>query len=138
MNGQKTLFIDADLRKSDGRILFNLPERKGLTSIISGFYENNEDNYKQTSIENLSFISTGPLPPNPAQFLQSKNMDKTLDELKEMFDVIIIDTPALTMADAISLLPAVDGCIYIADSLKTKEEKAFKVCSHLRKWGATF
>ncbi len=39
MNGQKTLFIDADLRKSDGRILFDLPERKGLTSIISGLYE---------------------------------------------------------------------------------------------------
>ncbi len=39
-----------------------------------------------------------------------------MDELKEQFDVIIIDTPALTMADAVSLLPTVDGCIYIADS----------------------
>ena len=134
MNGQKTLFIDADLRKSDGRILFDLPERKGLTSIVSGFYKI-KDIIQQTGIENLSFISTGPLPPNPAQFLQSKNMDKTLSELKEMFDVIIIDTPALTMADAVSLLPAVDGCIYIADSLKTKEEKAVQSLQSLKKVG---
>lgn len=134
MNGQKTLFIDADLRKSDGRILFNLPERKGLTSIVSGFYKI-EDVIQETDIGNLSFISTGPLPLNPSQFLQSKNMDTMLRELKDTFDVIIIDTPALTMADAVGLLPTVDGCIYIADSSKTKEEKAIQSLQSLRKVG---
>lgn len=134
MNGQRTLFIDADLRKSDGRILFNLPERKGLTSIISGFYQIDEI-IQRTSTENLSFISTGPLPPNPAQFLQSKSMDKMLDDLKDLYDVIIIDTPALTMSDAVSLLPTVDGCIYIADTLKTKEEKALQSLESLKKVG---
>lgn len=134
MNGQKILFIDADFRKPDGRILFDLPERKGLTSIISGFYKI-EDIIQQTNTENLSFISTGPLPPNPVQFLQSQSMDKVLDDLKEMFDVIIIDTSALTVADAVTLLPMMDGCIYVADALKTKEEKAAQSLESLKKVG---
>lgn len=134
MNGQKVLFLDADFRKPDGRILFDLPERKGLTSIISGFYEIG-DIIQRTNTENLSFISTGPLPPNPVQFLQSQSMDKVLDDLKEIFDVIIIDTSALTVADAVTLLPMMDGCIYIADALKTKEEKAVQSLESLKKVG---
>lgn len=134
LNGQKTLFIDANLRKSDGRIHFNLPERRGLTSVISGFYKLAES-IQNTEIENLSFISTGPLPPNPAQFLQSEKMDSMLTELKELYDVIIIDVPALEVADAISLLPTVDGCIYVANTSKTKEEKAFQSIDSLKKVG---
>ncbi|MBO1910607.1 CpsD/CapB family tyrosine-protein kinase, partial [Microvirga sp. 3-52] len=134
LNGQKTLFIDANLRGSDSRKRFNLPDRKGLTSIISGYYEKNQV-IQDTSTDNLSFLSTGPLPPNPAQFLQSKKMTKMLDELKEQFDVIIIDTPALTKADTISLLPSVDGCIYVADASKTHEEKAFQSLESIKKVG---
>ena len=134
LNGQKTLFIDANLRKSDSRLLFNLPERKGLTSIISGYYEKDQV-IQETSTDNLSFLSTGPLPPNPAEYLQSKAMTKMLEELKEEFDVIIIDTPALTKADAISLLPTVDGCIYVADASKTREDKALQGLESIKKVG---
>ena len=134
MNGQKTLFLDANLRKSDGRKLFNLPERKGLTSIISGFYKINEV-VQQTAVENLSFIGTGPLPPNPDRFLQSDNMNKIMAELKDSYDVIIIDSSALMMSDAVSLLPATDSCIYITDVLKTKEDKAVQSLESLKKVG---
>lgn len=134
LNGQKTLFIDANLRKSDSRMLFNLPERKGLTSIISGYYEIDKV-IQETNTDNLSFLSTGPLPPNPAQFLQSKAMAEMLDELKEQFEVIIIDTPALTKADSISLLPTVDGCIYVADASKTPEDKALQSLESIKKVG---
>ena len=134
LNGQKTLFIDANLRKSDSRLVFNLPERKGLTSIISGYYEKDQV-IQETSTDNLSFLSTGPLPPNPAQFLQSKAMINMIEELKEQFDVIIIDTPALTKADAISLLPTVDGCIYVADAYKTREDKALQSLESIKKVG---
>lgn len=134
MNGQKVLFIDADFRKPDGRFLFDLPERKGLTSSIAGYYDV-KDIIQQTTTENLSFISTGPLPSNPVQFLQSQNMNNVLGELKQMFDVIIIDTSALTVADAVTLLPMMDGCIYIADVQKTKAEKAIQGLESLKKVG---
>ena len=55
--------------------------------------------------------------------------------MKEQFDVIIIDTPALTMADAVCLLPVVDGCIYIADTFKTREDKAVQSLESLKKVG---
>jgi polysaccharide biosynthesis transport protein len=62
-------------------------------------------------------------------------MAEMLDELKEQFEVIIIDTPALTKADAISLLPTVDGYIYVADAYKTPEDKALQSLESIKKVG---
>lgn len=131
LDGKKTLFIDADLRKSDGRILFNLHERKGLTSIISGSYELDEV-IQATNIENLSFISTGPLPSNPAKILLSDDMEKILQRLKTMFDVIVLDSPALNVSESVCLLPIVDGCIFIVDTKKTKQKKAIQSLQMLK------
>ena len=74
MNGQKTLFIDANLRKSDWRIVFDLPERKGLTSIISGFYK--KDQYSTNEYENLSLLSSGPLAAKSSTISSIENYDK--------------------------------------------------------------
>lgn len=136
MDGQKTLFIDADLRKSDGRLLFNLPERKGLTSVISGFYEL-DTIIQETGIENLSFIGTGPLPLNPVKFIIADGMEKLLDDIKVLFDVVIIDSPPLTVADGISLIQAVDGCIYVTHVKKTTEVNALKYLEYLKNVNAT-
>ncbi len=136
MDGQKTLFIDADLRRADGRLLFNLPERKGLTSVVSGFYKLDEV-IQKTGTENLSFISTGPIPLNPVKFILADTMENLLDELKDLFEVIIIDAPALSVADGFNLLPFVDGCIYITHSKRTKEEKALYYLRSLEKVNAT-
>jgi len=135
MDGKKTLFLDADLRKSDGRILFNLPNRKGLTSVISGFY-NVENVIQETKIENLSFIGTGPQAIHPVKFLLEDRMDKLLDDVKTMFDVVIIDSTALNIADGINLITAVDGCIFVAHSRKTKLDKALSVLYYLKKFNA--
>lgn len=135
MDGQKTLFIDADLRKSDGRLLFNLPERKGLTSVISGFYKL-DDVIQKTGTDNLFFISTGPIPLNSVKFLLAEEMGKLLDELKELFDVIVIDTPALSVADGFNMLPFVDGCILITHAKRTKEEKALHYLRSLERVNA--
>ena len=71
--GKKTVFVDADLRYPVGRELFNLPERKGLTTIISG-HKSLEQVIQDTETENLSFISAGPIPPNPTEVLSSDEM----------------------------------------------------------------
>ena len=132
MDNKKTLFIDADFHKSDGRRLFNLPERKGLTSVLSGKSKLNEI-IQETGIENLYFISTGPIPPNPTPYLLSDDMDKVMHKMRAMFDVIIIDTPALTVADAVILLPLIDGCIFIVNAIKTSEKDALQNIRLLKK-----
>ncbi|MBO0588599.1 polysaccharide biosynthesis tyrosine autokinase [Sporosarcina sp. E16_8] len=131
-DNKKTLFVDTNFRKSDGRLLFDLPERKGLTSVLSGNYKLNEI-VQETGIKNLSFIGTGPLPSNPTPFLLSEKMDKLLDELKTLFDVIIIDSPALIVADAVSLLRMTDGCIFIVNARKTSEKQAIDSFQSLSK-----
>lgn len=135
MDGQKTVFVDANLRKPIGRRVFNLPERKGLTSTISGKFNLNEI-IQQTETENLSFISAGPIPPNPTEVLSSEKMKILIERLKRQFDVIIIDTPPLVVADAISLSTSVDGCLYVVDAGSTKELQASKSLAELQKVGA--
>ena len=132
MDNKKTLFVDADFQKSDGRRLFNLPERKGLTSFISGNSKLNEI-IQKTGLENLYFISTGPIPPNPTPYLLSDDMDKVMHHLRAMFDVIIIDAPDLTVADAMILLPLIDGCIFIVNASKTSEKDAVQNIRLLKK-----
>lgn len=135
MDGKKTVFIDADLRKPIGRHLFDLPERKGLTSTVSGDIQLDEI-IQKTEIENLFFISAGPIPPNPAEVLSSTKMQALLTMLKEQFDVIIIDTPPLAVADCLSLSTMVEGCLYVVDAERTKEKVANKSLRQLQKVGA--
>ena len=135
MAGKKTIFIDGDLRKPNGGELFNFTERKGLTSFISGHYELKEI-IQKTGTKNLSFIGTGPIPPDPTEVLSSDEMKRVIENLKEHYDVIIIDTPPLVVADAVSLSTVVDGCLYVIDAGRTKEEQASKSLEQLKMVGA--
>ncbi|MBE1557083.1 polysaccharide biosynthesis tyrosine autokinase [Sporosarcina limicola] len=136
MDGKRTVFVDANLRKPIGRRIFNLPERKGLTSMISGQFKLKEI-IQKTEMENLFFISAGPIPPNPTEVLSSTKMEQLIDMLKEQFDVIIIDTPPLLVVDALRLSTFVDGCLYVIDAGRTKEEQASKSLKQLEKVGAS-
>ena len=88
---------------------------------------------QKTETENLSFIGSGPIPPNPAEVLSSPKMKALIEELKNQFEVIIIDTPSLNVADTISLSMVVDGCIYVIDAEVTKEEQVSISLGQLRK-----
>lgn len=137
MDGKKTVYVDTDLRKPDGRKLFDLPERNGLTSAISGEFKL-EEVIQQTSINNLFFISAGPIPPNSAEILSSTIMKEVIEELKSNFDVIIFDTSPLSVTDALSLSMLVDGCLFVINAANSKEELARKSMARLTKVGTTF
>ena len=81
MSGKKTIYIDANFRKSSRRVLFNLPKRKGLYSNIAGHYTLDKI-IQETGIDNLSFISAGPIPLNPTKFLASNQMEHLFEEFK--------------------------------------------------------
>jgi capsular exopolysaccharide synthesis family protein len=129
--GKQVLVIDADLRKPTMHHTFMKTNRMGLSNILSGQVLPNEV-IALTHIENLSLLSSGPTPPNPSEMLGSQRMSALLTELKEIYDIIIIDTPpALAVTDAQLIATQTDGVIFVIDSGKVKRELALKVKSNL-------
>lgn len=130
---KKVVYVDADFRKSDGRKFFNVLNRNGWISYISGQNALSEIIHP-TQFDHLSFIGTGPLPQNPTPFLISEKMAELLWKLEAMFDIVIVDTPALTEMDMIHLLPIVDGCLFIVNTKKTKGKQALDGIKILKKF----
>lgn len=98
--GENTLLIDADLRAPRQHSIFNLPNRIGLSSLLSG-RAGFEVIERIPSLGNLAVLPAGAIPPNPLELLSGAEFSHMLRELSEQFDVIIIDTPAgLPSADA--------------------------------------
>jgi capsular exopolysaccharide synthesis family protein len=110
----KVLLLETDLRKSVLHRYFHLPNLKGLTNIL---VEN--DDYKviiqESGIENLDVITGGPKPPNPPELLGSQRMKRFLEELKESYDIILMDAPpVLPVTDAAVLSTHADGVVLVA------------------------
>ncbi len=120
------LLVDADLRKPTVHYTFNLTNTFGLTSVLSKQMQLVEA-VNESEIEKLGILTSGPIPPNPAELLGSKAMSHFLLEAKQHFDVIIFDTPPmLAVTDAQVLANKCDGSILVAYSGKTEMEAAVK------------
>ncbi|MBS3921153.1 MAG: polysaccharide biosynthesis tyrosine autokinase [Deltaproteobacteria bacterium] len=121
--GAQVLIIDSDMRKPRIHKIFNNEENGvGLSNFLSGNADL-ESIIKKTEIQNLYYIPSGPIPPNPSELIGS-NLFKTMTEsLGERFDHIVIDSPpVLGFADAIILSTAVDGIILVVLGGKTPRE----------------
>lgn len=133
----KTVYVHADLRRPTGHKIFGVNNLKGLTTYLGG-HISIEEIVQDTDIPNLKVITSGPIPPNPAELLASKKMEKFLDELKKKFDMIIIDTPPLlAVTDATILSKKVDGCLLVVSSGLTSKEMALKAKQQLLNANAT-
>jgi polysaccharide biosynthesis transport protein len=112
--GAEVLIIDCDLRRPRLHTQFEVSNSKGLTTWLSG--ERNIDNLFQTFARtpNLKILTSGPVPPNPAELLGSEEMRKLLALLSERFSHIIIDSPpAISFTDASILSTMVDGVMLV-------------------------
>ena len=91
--GERTLLIDADMRRPRQHQLFQLPDGHGLSTILAG---RDDVSIVQPlpQMRALSVMPAGPTPPNPVELLDRPVFSRVLDTLKEQYDVIIIDTPA--------------------------------------------
>ncbi len=128
---KQVLLMDADLRKPTLHHTFEKSNRIGLSNLLANQYGIHEV-VKDTHIENLSVITSGPIPPNPAEMLASKRMVSLLVELKDRFDMIIIDTPpALAVTDAQVIASICDGVLLVIDCGKVKRDLALKVKANL-------
>jgi capsular exopolysaccharide synthesis family protein len=112
--GVEVLIIDCDLRRPRLHTQFEVANSKGLTTWLSG--ERDLDNLLQTysKTHNLKILTSGPVPPNPAELLGSEEMRRLLGHLSERFAHIIIDSPpAISFTDASILSTMVDGVMLV-------------------------
>ncbi len=96
MNNKKVLIIGADMRKPRLHKIFNLPNENGLSNYLIGV-DSIDQIIFPTTVENLSFLPSGPIPPNPAEILGRPEMKIMIDSLRSRFDYIIIDNAPTAM-----------------------------------------
>jgi len=123
--GDKTVLVDADLRKPGVGRLLNLASGKyaGLSSYLAGVSSLDIVSVPHPTIPNLVAIPTGPLPPNPADLLSSHKLVEAIAELRTKFKFIVIDSPPIMAAtDAVILSVQTDGVLLVVRSGETPKE----------------
>lgn len=121
MDGKRVILVDADLRRPTVHKLCGLERRPGLTNVLVGELAL-EEALQDTMARNLRVLTAGPLPPNPAEILNSHAMRLIHASLREQADMVIYDSPpCLATADAQVLSPDVDGVLYVAQFGETKK-----------------
>jgi capsular exopolysaccharide synthesis family protein len=116
--GVRVLIIDADLRRPGIATALGLPENSnGLSSLLSGAHSLDEALRQFEPVPNLWVLPGGPRPPNPADLLSSPTMEKVLNELRERFEHLVLDSaPLLMVTDATILSTLVDGVVLVVES----------------------
>jgi capsular exopolysaccharide synthesis family protein len=121
--GKRVIIVDLDLRKPRIAKSFKLKNHIGMSTILCS----NED-YKQyvqkvEELENIDFITSGPIPPNPSELILSHRFDEILNQLKEDYDYVFIDTPPVGLVnESIEIINKVDIPIYIVRANYSKLE----------------
>ena len=123
--GDRTLLIDADLRKPGVERALSLPEGKyaGLSSYLAGVSSMDLVTVPHPVIPNLCVVPTGPIPPNPADLLSSARMHQGIHDLRSEYKFIVVDSPPVMAAtDAVILSVLVDGVLLVVRSGETPKE----------------
>ena len=121
--GYRTLLVDADLRKPTQHKIFEQMNVKGLSNLIAGQVLL-EETINVNVLPGLDLLTSGPVPPNPAELLGSLAMEDLLIKLSEMYDLVLLDTPpVLAVADSQILGNLVDGSLLVVNSKLTHRDK---------------
>jgi tyrosine-protein kinase Etk/Wzc len=132
--GTKTLLIDADLRRPMLNKLFQMDKEPGLTNVLVGG-EKLDDVVKDIpEVPNLSVLTCGVIPPNPAELLGSAFMKNLLEHARQNYDMILIDTPPIiAVTDPSVLARIVDGVVMVVRIGSTQRGAALMAAEQLRR-----
>lgn len=131
--GYRTLLVDADLRKPTQHKIFEQMNVKGLSNLIAGQVLL-EETINPNVLPGLDLLTSGPVPPNPAELLGSLAMEDLLIKLSEMYDLVLLDTPpVLAVADSQILSNLVDGSLLVVNSKLTHRDKVVDAKNQLDK-----
>ncbi|MBU1240093.1 polysaccharide biosynthesis tyrosine autokinase [Myxococcota bacterium] len=135
MSGEKTLIVDADMRKPRIHKVFSMKPQHGFSSLIVGKSTYDEAIF-ETHIPNLFVLPCGPIPPNPAELQQSDHFDVVFEGLRDRFDRIVFDSPPVGLvADPAIIGQKVDGVIVVTRFGQTTRhmlKNAFQVLSRVK------
>ena len=134
--GQRTLLVDGDMRRPQLATLFELEPAVGLTTVLLGRMDL-ADAIQNHGASGLDVLTSGNLPPNPAELLQSHAMNQLLKEVREEYDVVVIDAPPLLpVTDAALIAAQVDGAVVVVRQGKTSRDQLTHSMERLEAVGA--
>ena len=121
--GHKVIVVDSDLRRPTVHRLFNLDRRHGGLSTIIADDQPATSQLRDTDVDGLRILLSGPIPTNPADLLGSSKMDQVLDDLKSECDYLLLDSPPIMSAsDAPMLASKVDGILLVVNMGETRSD----------------
>ncbi len=137
--GAAVIAVDCDLRNPSLHRIFGLPNDRGLTSLMLTLDAGVRDQLQRSEAGKLDVLTSGPLPPNPAELLGSQRMATVVQELRDLADYVIFDTPpVLAVTDAAVLATKLDGSILVLSAGKARRDAAKKAKRTLEELSAHF
>lgn len=137
--GAAVIAVDCDLRNPSLHQIFGLPNDRGLTSLMLASDSGVRDHLQRSEAGGVDVLTSGPLPPNPAELLGSKRMDQVVRELRDMADYVVFDTPpVLSVTDAAVLVTKMDGSMLVLSAGKARRDAAKKAKRTLEELSAHF
>lgn len=132
---KSVLIMDCDLRKPDMHEVFGLHNSRGVVNVLVGKHDLSE--VWQEPIPGLKVVATGPLPPNPTELLSARRFAELVDEMREVFDYVLIDTPPTeVVSDPLILANQADGVLLVLDPQRTRKRSLRKSKRTLEALGA--
>jgi tyrosine-protein kinase Etk/Wzc len=120
--GSKTVLVDTDLRRPVIHSIFNAKKEMGVSNYLIG-KAGLDDIIKDTFVENLAIVTSGPLPPNPSELLGSQQMYQFVEDLKNEYEVILFDSPpVIAVTDAAIISRSVAGVMLVIKAHQTHRE----------------
>ena len=117
MEGKRVLLIDTDFRKPNQHRLWQLDMSVGFTTHLAG-QAPLEDCIHRDVIPGLDLLPSGMVPPNPAKLIESNRLRETLDQLRQVYDLVLLDSPPiLVVNDAMALCRIVDAYVLVVESM---------------------
>lgn len=132
---KRVILVDADLRRPRLHQFFDVSNNVGLSSAI--LKPDESLLLQETEVAGLRILTSGPLPPNPADLLASRHMDALLQQLRDEADIVLLDAPpVIAVTDAAILATKVDGVLLVTSAGHTKREHAQRAKELLTKVNA--
>ncbi|WP_216695765.1 polysaccharide biosynthesis tyrosine autokinase [Dietzia psychralcaliphila] len=136
-SGNRVILVEADLRRPLVVSYMSMPDKVGLTNILSG-QAGFEDVVQETRHDGVDLLACGPLPPNPSELLASEMARHLIDELRRTYDYVIIDSPPLLpVTDGALLARIADGALLVVRSHRTTSDQIAQALDNLEKADAT-
>lgn len=129
--GRRVLLVDADMRKATVHKTFGLSNEVGLSNLVSG-QQSASSVIQPSGVDNLSVMTTGPTPPNPAELLNSHRMNVVIEELYQMFDLIVFNLPpVMIVADSLIMASKTDGTVVVIREGVTRKDSIIEAKNRL-------